>query len=32
MTRRATTGDEAIDTGTKPGGKPAVSLQKKIFG
>ena len=32
MIRRVTTSDEAIDTGIKPGGKPAVSLRKKIFG
>ena len=33
MTRsRVITGDEAIDTGIKPGGNPAVSLRKKIFG
>ena len=31
MTRRVTTCDEAIDTGSKPGGNPAVSLRKKIF-
>ena len=31
MTRRGTTGDEAIDTGIKPGGKLVVSLRKKIF-
>ena len=31
MTRRATTSDEAIYTGIKPGGTPPVSLRKKIF-